>query len=115
MQDFKSSSEGSATARSHLQFLGLPECFATLQTAERRTGSARTRRVVAASPATAAVVVSVLLLLLLLVLLVVLHVRGECRGRVVTPVTHRALERLLVVMRLHVNLQVVTAINNELK
>jgi hypothetical protein len=52
-----------------------------------------------------------LLLLLLLVFLVVLHVRGKGRRCVVTPVAHCALERLLVVVRLHVNLQVVAAIN----
>lgn len=34
---------------------------------------------------------------------------GECRRSVVAPVTHRALEGLLVVMGLHVDLEVVTA------
>lgn len=88
-----------------------------MQTAERRAGSSRTGRVVAASATAVAVVVSVLLLLLLLllVLLVVLHVRRERRRRVVAPITHGALERLLVVMCLHVNLQVVTATNKAFK
>jgi len=50
------------------------------------------------------------ILLLLLVFLVVLHVRSKGRCCVVTPVAYCALEWLLVVVRLHVNLQVVTAI-----
>jgi hypothetical protein len=110
------SSEDSAAAQSHLQVLGLPESFATLQTAERGASSAGTRRVAAAGATAVAVIMSVLLVLvlLLLVLLVVLHVRSECRSCVVAPVAHRALERLLVVMRLHVNLQVVTAMDNSL-
>jgi hypothetical protein len=57
--------------------------------------------------------VAILLLLLLLVFLVVLHVRGKGRRCVVTPVAHCALEWLLVVVRLHVNLQMVTAINKQ--
>jgi hypothetical protein len=54
-----------------------------------------------------------MLLLLLLVFLVVLHVRSKGRRCVVTSVAHGALEWLLVVVRLHVNLQVVTAINKQ--
>lgn len=40
--------------------------------------------------------------------LVALHVRRERGRRAVAAVAHRALERLLVVVRLHVDLQVVT-------
>lgn len=55
----------------------------------------------------------ILLLLLLLVFLVVLHVRSKGRRCVVTPVAYCALEWFLVVVRLHVNFQVVTAIKNQ--
>jgi len=37
----------------------------------------------------------------------VLHVRREGGRRAVTPVAHRALERFLIVVRFHVNLQVI--------
>jgi hypothetical protein len=71
IEDFKYFTQESVQMASHLQFLGLSECFATLQTPEGRTSSARTRCVV-----TAATTMSILLLLmmmLLLVFLVVLH------------------------------------------
>jgi hypothetical protein len=86
-----------------------------LQTTEGRAGSNGTRRVIAASAAAVAVVsiLLLLLLLLLLVFLVVLHVRRKGRRCVVTPVAYCTLEWLLVVVRFHVNLQVVTAINKQ--
>lgn len=43
-----------------------------------------------------------------LLFLVVLHVRGERRGRVVAAIADGALEWFLVVVRLHVDLQVIT-------
>lgn len=42
-------------------------------------------------------------------LLVVLHVTGQGRRRIVAPITDRTLERFLVVVRLHVDLQVIAA------
>jgi hypothetical protein len=53
----------------------------------------------------------VAILLLLLLLLMVLHVRGKSCGCIVPPVTHCTLERLLVVMSLHVDFQMITAMN----
>lgn len=38
----------------------------------------------------------------------VLHVTGQGRRRIVAPITDRTLERFLVVVRLHVDLQVIT-------
>lgn len=40
----------------------------------------------------------------------VLHVRRERGRRAVAPVAHRTLERFLIVVRFHVNLQVIATI-----
>lgn len=51
------------------------------------------------------------LLLLLLLFLVVLHVRCEGGCRVIAPIADGALEGLSVVVRLHVDLEVITGVD----
>lgn len=45
----------------------------------------------------------------------VLHVRGERGRRAVAPIANRALERFLIVMRFHVDLQVIAVPMREKK
>lgn len=49
-----------------------------------------------------------LLLRLLLLLLVILHVRRQSGRGIITPIANGALEWLTVVVRLHVDLEVIT-------
>lgn len=49
----------------------------------------------------------------LLLLLVILHMRGEGGGCVVTAVTHGALERFTIVVRLHMDLEVITKLRRK--
>ena len=42
----------------------------------------------------------------------ILHMRCECGGRIVTSVADRTLERLLIIVRLHVDLEMIAAEEN---